>query len=33
VSGVFFDTNVVIYLLSADTRKANVAEALYSFVA
>ncbi|MDP1722764.1 MAG: PIN domain-containing protein [Candidatus Gottesmanbacteria bacterium] len=28
MSGVFLDTNVVLYLLSADERKANIAEAI-----
>jgi predicted nucleic acid-binding protein len=27
MSGVFFDTNVLLYLLSADERKADIAEA------
>lgn len=28
MSGVFLDTNIVLYLLSADVRKANIAEAI-----
>lgn len=28
MSGVFLDTNIVLYLLSADERKANIAEAI-----
>lgn len=30
VSGIFLDSNIILYLLSADERKANIAESLLS---